>query len=387
MLRGVSMWGRGRGPDGERGGRRPTKAWREVALAHVDELRTLAGWLAVREEPSETAEAPRSLQQRLRGADARKTSRGAELLLAGIYRHLDEAETAVTRDEQRRRWQRWMAGIDGVDVERAYNHVEAAETLILRLAPTSYEQAIMPSLVAIVRQHLPASDERLQQMEELARSRAPFTQADGDMVAAAVRDAGRQARREIARVRSFRNVIGVTTIVLTVLALGVTAVGLSADDAIPLCFTPDSSAAVCPIREVTIPGGIASTPVRQELTLRRATKPGDIPLVQLIGLIAAAVAAAVSLRKIDGTATPFALPVALAVLKLPTGMLTAVLGILLLRGGFVPGLSALDSPAQILAWALVFGYAQQLFTQFVDQQAKSVLADVRGAAAQTAPRQ
>ncbi|MDW5595084.1 hypothetical protein VSS74_12090 [Conexibacter stalactiti] len=348
--------------DEERHARTPTKSWREVALAHIDELRTLAAWLATRQGPPE--------------ASAEST----RLLLDGIGRHLDEAELAATRDARRTRRQRWMAGIDGVDVERAYNHIEATETLILRLAPLSYEQAIMPTLVAIVRRHLPAGDERLQQMEELARSRAPFTQADGDMVAAAVRDAGRQARREIARVRSFRNVIGVTTFVLTVLALGVMAVGLSADDAIPLCFVPDDIAVVCPIREVTIPGGSSSTAAAQEIVLRKATKPGDIPLVQLIGLIAAAVAAAVSLRRIDGTATPFALPVALAVLKLPTGMLTAVLGILLLRGGFVPGLSALDSPAQILAWALVFGYAQQLFTQFVDQQAKSVLADVRGAA-------
>jgi hypothetical protein len=48
-----------------------------------------------------------------------------------------------------------------------------------------------------------------------------------------------------------------------------------------------------------------------------------------------------------------------------------------MRGQFVPGLSALDTSAQILAWALVFGYAQQLFTRFVDQQAHSVLDNVR----------
>ena len=50
-----------------------------------------------------------------------------------------------------------------------------------------------------------------------------------------------------------------------------------------------------------------------------------------------------------------------------------------MRGQFVPGLSALDTPAQILAWALVFGYAQQLFTRMVDQQAHTVLDSVRGA--------
>jgi hypothetical protein len=59
---------------------------------------------------------------------------------------------------------------------------------------------------------------------------------------------------------------------------------------------------------------------------------------------------------------------------------TAILGLLLMRGQFVPGLSALDTSGQILAWALVFGYAQQLFTRLVDQQAHTVLGTVRGGA-------
>jgi hypothetical protein len=49
-----------------------------------------------------------------------------------------------------------------------------------------------------------------------------------------------------------------------------------------------------------------------------------------------------------------------------------------MRGGFVPGLSALDSSAQIISWAVVFGYAQQLVTRFVDEQAHAVLEDVGG---------
>jgi hypothetical protein len=66
---------------------------------------------------------------------------------------------------------------------------------------------------------------------------------------------------------------------------------------------------------------------------------------------------------------------ALAVLKLPTGALTAFLGLLLISAGFVPGLSALDSSAQILSWAVVLGYSQELFTHLVDQQGQTVLAD------------
>ena len=50
-----------------------------------------------------------------------------------------------------------------------------------------------------------------------------------------------------------------------------------------------------------------------------------------------------------------------------------------MRGQFVPGLSALDTSAQILAWALVFGYAQQLFTRLVDRQGQAVLDSVSSA--------
>jgi hypothetical protein len=99
----------------------------------------------------------------------------------------------------------------------------------------------------------------------------------------------------------------------------------------------------------------------------------DLFVVEAIGLAAAAVAAAAALRGIRGSSEPYGLPVALALLKLPLGALTAVLGLLLMRGQFVPGLTALDTTGQILAWGLVFGYGQQLFTQLVDRQAHSVL--------------
>jgi hypothetical protein len=79
----------------------------------------------------------------------------------------------------------------------------------------------------------------------------------------------------------------------------------------------------------------------------------------------------------QGTSGAYSLPIALAVLKPPTGALSAFLAIVLMRGEFVPGLSALDSSAQILAWALVFGYAQQLLTKLVDRQAHTVLDNAR----------
>jgi hypothetical protein len=102
--------------------------------------------------------------------------------------------------------------------------------------------------------------------------------------------------------------------------------------------------------------------------MRRASNPGDAALIELLGLMADALAAAVSLNNIRGTTSPYSLPIALAVLTLPIGALTAIVAVLLMRGEFIAGLSALGSSAQILAWAVVFGYAQQAFTYVIDRQ-------------------
>jgi hypothetical protein len=54
----------------------------------------------------------------------------------------------------------------------------------------------------------------------------------------------------------------------------------------------------------------------------------------------------------------------------------ALVGILFVRGGFVPGLSQLDSQPQILAYAFLFGSAQQLVTRLIDRQAQDILTKV-----------
>jgi hypothetical protein len=108
----------------------------------------------------------------------------------------------------------------------------------------------------------------------------------------------------------------------------------------------------------------------------RTPKRRDISIVAGLGMIGGALAAAVAIRNVKGTSTPYDVPLALAVLKVPTGALTAVSGVLLLSGGFVPGLSQLDSQGQILAYALVLGYAQQVVTKLIDKQAMTVLNDV-----------
>jgi hypothetical protein len=187
--------------------------------------------------------------------------------------------------------------------------------------------------------------------------------------------------------RNFRNVVVVTAALMALLAIGIAVTGFISPTLIPLCFAPEASGeavVVCPTAQ-SAPFSTTPAPNTQpgaqvkdiDDTTKETVSREDLLVVELVGLTAAAVATAAAVRRIKGSSERHGLPVALAALKLPTGAVTAFLGLLLMRRQFVPGLSALDTSAQILAWALVFGYAQQLFTRFVDQQGQTILNNVR----------
>jgi hypothetical protein len=107
-----------------------------------------------------------------------------------------------------------------------------------------------------------------------------------------------------------------------------------------------------------------------------AHSAADVPLVALLGLIGAALSAIRTLSATRDTASGYSHAIAAAVLKLPVGAVTAILGLLLLASGIVPGVTALESPASYVAFALLFGYAQRMFTGRVDEQASAVMASV-----------
>jgi hypothetical protein len=337
------------------------------------------------------------------------SERDRQALLA-IERHIDAAERAATgryldTDNHRGRSDddsdgpmekplglvaKFSSFLTGASLERVNSQLDAVETDLLRLAPDPYLRGALPNLRAHVRNHLPKDDPRRERVEAIAQGveASPDTELaplERDQVLFAVREASLEARREIRRVRSFRNVLLVSSIFLMLGVAGITVLGVLSPDRVPMCFAPDNEMVVCPTAAEPVTGVPAAegqtniSPAQQarvDREIRSTAGPWDIPIVEIAGLLAAALASALALRSIQGTSTPYSLPVALAVLKLPSGALTAVLGLLLMRGGFIPGLSALDSSAQIIAWAIVFGYAQQLLTRFLDQQANAVLENV-----------
>jgi hypothetical protein len=376
-------------------------AWREGTLTRAKELEALADWVRSRNPDEHDA-----------------------ILGAAIRLHLRAARDAATAKPldppSRLRLLPFRRG--GPLMERASSNLDAAEAHILNIAPADYVLGQMPCLLRHVRAHLPANDpgrqhfERIvrsvgaddvdlppgpgpaagrfaarregRQAEELLRTRWRIIDNARGEIVTTVRAASSAALREHIRLRSFRNVVVATAVFMTLLAVAVALTGFLQRSLIPLCFAPEeagTAVVVCPTAQSdrftpSQDGGpaVGSTAVRDiDDVVATTTRTQDLLIVELVGLTAAAIATAAAIRRIRGSSERYGLPVALAALKLPTGALTAFLGLLLMRGQFVPGLSALDNSAQILAWALVFGYAQQLFTRLVDQQGQSVLNSVR----------
>lgn len=356
-----------------------TSGWREGTLTRAKELESLCSWVL--------ANHPRE---------------NGDVLAKAVLVHLQAAREAATAAKLNPR-KTFRFFRHGSLIERAMSNLDAAEANLLNIAPAEHVLGQIPCLLRHVQVHLVPNDPRRQEFERIAQrlgikdpdhpllqpagpDHDPLTVVEEERgkIVSITRSASSAALREQVRVRSFRNILVVTTLAMTLLAIGVALTGFLNPALIPMCFAPDESGetlVVCPTAQSEVFSTTTATPSETDIDdhLREAVTSYDLLVVELVGLAAAAIASAAAIRGMRGSSERYGLPVALAALKLPTGAVTAFLGILLMRGQFVPGLSALDTSAQILAWALVFGYAQQLFTRLVDRQGQTVLDSVRGA--------
>jgi hypothetical protein len=176
-----------------------------------------------------------------------------------------------------------------------------------------------------------------------------------------------------AQLRSFRNILILSAALIAVL-VAITIFFVYRDpDVMPFCFpnevtVTDTEPVVTRTDGENCPTGSAVP----------GPSSDDILMVTLLGALGGALAFSVSIRNLKGTSTAYDVPVALAFLKVPLGAFTAILALVAIRGDFVPGLSTLDSQEQILAYALVFGFAQQILTRLLDQRAQTLLEGLPG---------
>lgn len=311
----------------------------------------------------------------------------------------DQALELLRRAERSLGRHRPWPGKAGAVVDAVETGMNSAYCLMLSYMPLADFQAWLPELMTLIEEHLSRADNRLIQAQRVftqaqqefeKQDPSPVTETQRTLVVAAVRAALGAQQHNLVKLRSFRNTVVVATVVMFLLAIAIAYMAYKNPNRVPLCFTPNGEF-VCPIEETRpLPAEPSPSEAYQDAdswkkyeeahaqATAETTDRWDYFVVELAGLVAAALAAAMSLRRFRGTSVPYGVPLAMGVLKLPTGALTALLGLLLMKGEFVPGLSALDSSAQIVAWALVFGYSQQLFTHLVDERGKALINAVGG---------
>lgn len=289
-------------------------------------------------------------------------------------RHLHDARHAAGLPAREPRMARLANVWSGALVCCAFANLHAAKVVLVDLYAEEDIHAAAPGVLARLQACLPSDDQRRQRAEATLAPGALAGCSAGELALrrSLLRDAMQvsydAADEQYARVRSFRNVLVTGAVLLSMLVIAVCLVGARNPKAIPLCSSPSSTTAaaapaaphmVCPTSEMAdTPGG------------------GDVAVVALMGVLGAALSATLSVQKLRGTAAPYSVPVGLAFFKLPAGALTAIAGLVLVKGDFVPGFSQLDSQGQILAYAIAFGVAQHLVTRFVDQRADDVLSNL-----------
>lgn len=293
-------------------------------------------------------------------------------LVEGATSHLEKARLAA---DETFGWRRPWSG--STAREGVWSNVRSADVLLLQLESEAEAVGRASEVMALVKRHLDKDDPRrvrlAQRISHIVSGN--MTPSDRDLLARALDGAYNTLDGELARVRSLRNMLWTATFVVLLGVTGIALYGWFSPGSLSMCFAPKVSPGsanqmdiVCPSMEY--PGVPTGTPPSSRAS------PRDIITVEIAGLAGAALTVIASLRRIRGTSAPYMLPLASAVLKFPTGALSAFLGVLLIRGAFVPGLSDLDSRAQVLAWAAVFGAAQHLVTRLVDDRAQMTLSEV-----------
>jgi hypothetical protein len=310
------------------------------------------------------------LRLRLRAAQARgDLDASQEVIAQGIYAFLDKARDAAFRDDPvPHRWANWWRG---TLVESAYRNLHAARAQMVDLYDRNQLRAEIPLVVARANTVLHRDDPRRISIEDLE---AESVESLRPRMRRVIADSYEQLDLEHAQLRSFRNILYLAAF-FVVAAVAVTLVVVSRKPALmPLCFPNELTNAqtgASTVQGLNCPTGSGL----------KAAQAADVLVVALLGALGGALAATLSIRNLKGTSTAYDVPVALAILKIPLGALTALLALVAIQGKFVPGLSALDSQGQILAYALIFGFAQQALSRLLDRQAQNLLEGLPGGTA------
>ncbi|WP_166904717.1 hypothetical protein [Mycobacterium sp. DL440] len=292
---------------------RPLSVWREVARGRLADLHVDLDGL-----PVDCRDDPRYL-------DAR--------------RRLKEATQIVNAPRSLR------GLLNGAAVEATWIRIHAVDVMVIRLATPGLVRARLPEIISTGKELLGDSHESVVAIREIL-GHSKWTEHDREALARSAKAVHAASDSESMRLRSFRNVLLGATGALALLAICFGVVGALRPDTFGLVTTGTSS------------------------------PRADIAIAELLGLVSASLVGAVAIRRMKGTSTAYAVPMASLLLKLPTGALTAVAGLLMVKAGIAGDGVSVTTNAHVVGYSLLFGASQQGITGMVDRQAQSLLNNI-----------
>lgn len=234
---------------------------------------------------------------------------------------------------------------NGAAVEAAWLRVHAVDVAVVRLATPGVVRARLPEIVSTGKELLGDSHDSVVALRDIL-GHSKWTEHDREALAHSVKAVYAASDSESIRLRSFRNILLGSTAVLALLAICFGVVGACRPDTFGLVTTGAS--------------------------MSRA----DIAIAELLGLVSASLVGAVAIRRMRGTSTAYAVPMASLLLKLPAGALTAVAGLLMVKAGIAGDGVNVTTNAHVVGYSLLFGASQQGITGMVDRQAQSLLNNI-----------
>jgi hypothetical protein len=268
-------------------------------------------------------------------------------VIEAITRNIERARAAAG---PRGRIGRLFDWFSGVPFEKAWSSLQAADELLALCEPWADLSASTADLLAALEANLKQGDSRLRSYRKILDTCA----ADGLTNLTDVQRATIRAARHTANtaayvsqgvVRRWRNLL---------LAVGF-AVGLAA---VVLAIVHEIQPEFLPL---DAPSGGSN----------------EVWQVELLGAFGGAIGAVLAINRFSGYTDPNGLPLYQALLRIPMAAAVSLLGVLLLQSGIIDALKPQPTGA-VLAYAVLFGYAQEPLLRAIDRKAGEILGPARG---------
>jgi hypothetical protein len=289
---------------------------------------------------------------------------------------------ALARDSARKHRDarsRMVAWWTGIDIERSWVSLHAAKQALFSVVKEEDARVQIPVLRSKLQQYISAGSAERAEYEGWLKPpdirESTLTSIDRSHLRTIRAAVDRESDLAHANIRRFRNTL-LRLIAGLVVILFVLIFDSPSHSFLPICAAASGQAA---------PGATTGTKSVSSAQGSTQTSGESCPAVwqlELVGLVGGLLAAAAALRKIPTTGTPYGLRNVQAVVKVPMGALTAIVGVMLLQSGIISALQAQATPV-VFVYALVFGYSQETVTRLIDDKASSLTTSAAGAASST----